>query len=77
MGDFYSDCSPVHKKIYKDFCEWSPDYAAMVIDYKPWGHTSIVVWLSNGYAYKVKQHAHDRFTMQMVSEADIERKLDF
>ena len=29
--------------IYRDFCNWSPEYAAMVADYRPWGYTSIVV----------------------------------
>lgn len=61
-------------QIYKEFCEWSPKHAAMVTDYRPWGSTSIVVWLNNGYAYKVKRHAADRFTMQTVSEEDIKRK---
>ena len=60
--------------IYKDFCNWSPKHAAMVVDYKPWGSSSIVVWLNNGQAYKCKRHAEDRFTMQMVSEDDIKKK---
>ena len=38
-------------EIYKDFCNWSPEHAAMVVDYRPWGSTSIVVWLNNGQAY--------------------------
>ena len=61
-------------EIYKEFCEWSPEHAKMVKDYRPWGSTSIVVWLNNGHAYKVKRHAPGRFTMQMVSEEDIKRK---
>ena len=60
--------------IYKDFCNWSPEYAVMIIAYKPWGHTSICVWLNNGQAYKCKRHAADRFTMQLVSEEDIRKK---
>ena len=60
--------------IYRDFCNWSPEYAAMVIDYRPWGSTSICVWLNNGQAYKCKRHATDRFTMQMVSQDDINKK---
>lgn len=60
--------------IYRDFCNWSPEYAAMVIDYRPWGSTSICVWLNNGQAYKCKRHAADRFTMQMVSQDDINKK---
>lgn len=23
--------------IYRDFCNWSPEHAAMVVDYRPWG----------------------------------------
>ena len=46
-------------EIYKDFCNWSPEHAAMVVDYRPWGSTSIVVWLNNGQAYKCKRHAAD------------------
>ena len=38
------------------------------------GHTSILVWLNNGQAYKCKRHAADRFTMQLVSEEDIKKK---
>lgn len=61
-------------EIYKEFCEWSPEHAAKVTDYRPWGRTSIVVWLTNGQAYKCKRHATNKFTMQMVSEDDIKRK---
>ena len=61
--------------IYRDFCNWSPEYAAMVNDYRPWGRNSILVWLNNGQAYKCKRHAADRFTMQLVSEEDINKKL--
>lgn len=60
--------------IYKDFCNWSPERAAMVVDYRPWGHASILVWLTNGQAYKCKRHAADRFTIQFVSEEDIKKK---
>lgn len=60
--------------IYRDFCNWSPEHAAMVVDYRPCGHTSILVWLNNGQAYKCKRHAADRFTMQLVSEEDIKKK---
>ena len=60
--------------IFKEFCKWSPEHAAMVVDYRPWGHTSILVWLNNGQAYKCKRHAADRFTMQLVSEEDIKKK---
>ena len=60
--------------IFKDFCNWSPEHAAMVVDYRPWGHTSILVWLNNGQAYKCKRHAADRFIMQLVSEEDIRKK---
>lgn len=61
-------------EIYKEFCEWSPEHAKMVKDYRPWGSTSIVVWLEGGHTYKVKRHAPGKFTMQHVSEADINKK---
>lgn len=61
-------------QIYSDFCNWNPDYARRVIDYRPWGRSSIVVWLDNGCAYKCKCHAADWFTVQAVSNDDIRRK---
>lgn len=64
-----------YSELYKEFCDWSPDYAKLVTDYRPWGNMSIVVWLSNGQAYKVKRQAPNRFTMQLVSKADIDKKL--
>ena len=63
-----------HDDIYKEFCEWSPKHAAMIIDYKPWGSTSILIRLNNGQAYKCKRCAQNRFIMQMVSELDIKKK---
>lgn len=63
-------------EIYKDFCNWSPEHAAMVTDYKPWGNSSILVYLNSGHAYKCKRHAADRFTMQVVSEEDIKKKFN-
>lgn len=59
--------------IYRDFCNWT-EHAAMVVDYRHWGHNSILVWFNNGQAYKCKRHAADRFTMQLVSEEDIKKK---
>lgn len=61
-------------EIYNEFCEWSPEHAKMVKDYRPWGSTSIVVWLECGQAFKVKRHAPGVFTMQSVSKADIDKK---
>ena len=61
-------------ELYKEFCEWSPEHAKMVKDYRPWGAHSIVVWFNNGQAYKVKRHGPDRFIMQKVSDDDINKK---
>lgn len=61
-------------ELYKQFCKWSPEHAAMMADYRPWGTNSIVVWLNNKQAYKVKYHAPNKFTMQMLSEEDIKKK---
>ena len=62
-------------EIYKEFCEWSPEHAAMVQDYRPWGKLSIIIiWLDNGMAFKVKRHAADKFVMQAVSKDDIDKK---
>lgn len=66
--------SKTHQRIFREFCEWSPTHASMVVDYAEWGSTSIVVWLNNGIAYKVKRHAPYKFTMQVVYEEDIKRK---
>lgn len=63
-----------HEEIYEKFCFWSPQHAKMVKDYAPWGSTSIVIWLNNGQAYKVKYIEGDKFIMQPVLKADIEKK---
>lgn len=65
-----------YDEIYKEFCEWSPWHAKMIEDYRPWGSTSIVIWLSNGHAYKVKRCAPGRFIMQYVSKDDIDAKFN-
>lgn len=64
-----------HEQIYEAFCNWSPEHAKMITDWKPWGSTSIVIWLNNTHAYKCKYHGPDKFIMQMVSKEDIKRKL--
>lgn len=64
-----------HSEIYDKFCKWSPHHAKMVKEYKPWGSTSIVVWLNNGQAYKVKHIYGDKFVMQPLTIDDINRKL--
>lgn len=66
----------IHEEIFKEFREWSPEHAKLIKDYRPWGSTSIVVWLEGGYAYKVKRHAPGKFTMQFVSKEDIEKKFN-
>lgn len=63
-----------YKEIYKEFCEWSPEHADMVVDYKPWGTNSIIVWLRDGYAYKCKRYGYCRFVMQIISYEDIRKK---
>lgn len=60
--------------IYKKFCEWSPERAKMVVDYRPWGSKSIVVWLQNKMAYKVKYIDDSRFVVQALTKADIDKK---
>lgn len=63
-------------EIYKEFCEWNPELANKVVDYRPWGSTSIVIWLNNNMAYKVKRHDVNKFTMQVLSEEDIKKKYE-
>ena len=63
-----------YDELYKEFCEWSPEHAAMVTDYRPWGSHSIVIWLNNGMTYKVKRCDINRFVMQRVSHEDINKK---
>lgn len=63
-------------ELYEKFRKWSPEHAAMVTDYRPWGTNSIVVWLNNGMAFKVKYYADDKFIMQHVSQVDIDRKFN-
>ena len=60
--------------IYNEFCKWDPECATNIVIYKPWGSTSIVVWLDNGQAYKIKYQAPDRFNVQMLSKEDIDKK---
>lgn len=61
-------------ELYKEFCEWSPEHATMVTNYRPWGSHAIVIWLSNGMMYKVKRCDVNRFIMQKVSQEDINKK---
>lgn len=63
-----------YEEIYKEFCEWSPEHAKMVKDYRPWGNNSILVLLNNGMAFKVKYFDSNHFVMQMVSKEDIRKK---
>ena len=68
--------SKTHQRIFSEFCEWSPTHASMVVDYGEGGSTSIVVWLNNGIIYKVKRHAPHKFTMQVLSNEDVNKKLN-
>lgn len=61
-------------ELYKEFCEWSPKRANMVKDYRPWGSHSIIVWLTDGHAYKVKRLAPGKLIMQLLSKEDIDKK---
>ena len=61
-------------EIYEKFLAWSPEHATMVKAHGPWGSTSIVIWLYNGMAYKVKYIADDKFIMQVITKADIDKK---
>lgn len=65
-----------HKEIYDKFCEWSPVYAKMVVGYKPWGSTSIAVWLTSGLVFKVKLYDGHKFIMQTLSKEDINKKYE-
>lgn len=64
-----------HEEIYDAFCRWSPEHAAMIKEYRPWGRHSIVIWLKNGMAYKAKHICENKFVLQTLSEPDIYRKL--
>lgn len=66
----------IHEEILDEFKEWSPEHADMVTDYKPWGSSSIIIWLNNGLAYKVKRFAPGKFIMQLISEEDIAKKFN-
>lgn len=60
-------------ELYQKFCEAEPDMAKHICDYRPWGSTSIVIWLDGGSAYKVKD-VGGKFVKQSVSADDIRRK---
>lgn len=64
-----------HEEIYKAFHKWSPGHGRLCTDYKPWGSSSIIVRLQGGLKYKVKHHGGKVFTMQVISDEDIEKKL--
>lgn len=64
-----------YDELFKEFVDNHPEFKSRTIDYKPWGKTSIVIWCSDGHAYKCKYHGPDRFIIQEVSEDDINRKL--
>lgn len=61
-------------ELFVAFCNHEPELGLRVTDYRLWGKASIVVWLDNGQAYKVKMLDPDRFIVQRVSQEDIERK---
>lgn len=61
-------------ELFEEFCAWNPILAHKIDDYRPWGSTSIVIWLNNGFTYKVKRYAPNRFIMQAVSQDDINKK---
>lgn len=63
-----------HQEIYYKFCKWSPIHANMVKEWKPWGSSSICVWLTNGMMYKVKHYMGGAFIMQTLSDEDIRKK---
>lgn len=63
-----------HEDIFKEFCEWSPWHAVLVVEYKPWGSASILIRLSSGAAYKAKRYGEKKFILQPVTEDDINRK---
>ena len=65
-----------YKQIFEEFKEWSPQHAIMVVDYRPWGTYSIVVWLKCGMICKVKRVAPNNFVMQKIFEEDVRRKLN-
>lgn len=61
-------------ELYSAFRNHDPDLGPRVIDYRPWGKMSIVVWIDSGQAYKVKMVELDRFIVQKVSEADVQKR---
>lgn len=61
-------------ELFKKFCAWSINHARMVVNYRPWGRNSIVVWLSSGLIYKVKYIDDLHFVMQPLSEEDVVKK---
>lgn len=70
------ELSEEDEKIFQEFSQWSPSHARMVTLYHHWGKDSIVIYLGCGLKYKVKRYGKDNFVMQVVSDEDIERKLN-
>ena len=66
-----------HEEIFQEFCDWNPELASKVVAHAPWGSTSIVIWISNEMTYKVKRHAAGKFTMQTVTQDDIDKKFGY
>ena len=64
-----------YEELFVAFCKYDPKTGSRVIDYHPWGRMSIVIWLNNFQAYKVKLLEPDKFVVQHVSQTDIEKKL--
>ena len=50
-------------------------FAYDIVDYRPWGENSIVVFCKDGTSYKVKYRG-DRFERQQVSNNDIAKKFN-
>ena len=63
-----------HKQIFEEFCIYNPVFARNMVSYKAWGKSSIVIWLNDGRAFKIKRVTSNAFIMQIVTEEDIKRK---
>ena len=63
-----------HEEIYKELCDWNPQFALGIMYYRPWGSTSIAVWHKSGFTYKIKRYGPNVFIMQTLSEDDIKKK---
>lgn len=63
-------------ELFKCLCDYMPEFTHKIIDYRPWGNLSIIVWLKDGTKYKCKYRSANNFVIQQLSDEDVNKKFN-